>query len=62
MNNVQKVENGEYETGTEYRILYNGIKYKGILVFIGKNFVLIVNSYFICLSNMYIICIITIMY
>ena len=41
MNNVQKVENGEYETGTEYRILYNGIKYKGILVFIGKNFLLI---------------------
>jgi hypothetical protein len=38
MNNVQKVENGEYETGTEYRILYNGIKYKGILVFIGKKF------------------------
>jgi len=55
MNNVQKVENGEYETGTEYRILYNGIKYKGILVFIGKKFcinilqwTLILYVYLIC--------------
>lgn len=36
MNNVEKVESGEYKLNTEYRILYNGTKYKGILVQIGS--------------------------
>jgi hypothetical protein len=36
MNQVQKAENGQYEMGTEYRVMYNGSKYKGFLEFIGK--------------------------
>lgn len=35
MNNIEKCAQGDYQFNKEYRVIYNGAKYKGILIAIG---------------------------